>query len=233
MNTLFNDGTTFALGGIIVILVLREVFSFLKNNGNKKNGTVTEHIKKATDENNQRLREMAIHNQSTTKTMDRIAASSEEQLKVMTRLVALFDPTSSLESDCNVAVSLTFGDGTIATITFSTKGHMFEGIREHFTIHKGNAFIFMKDFQTLTIDIIEKRFKTSRWFRDQGHEAKVCRSYSMVRPQGSDFEDTPLSYIWETGDLFLKTKEALEQQKKITLQPYSEDILRRQSSSNS
>jgi predicted dehydrogenase len=135
------------------------------------------------------------------------------------------NPTSAAEPDSNVAVSYTFGDGTIATITFSAKGDIFEGIREHFIFHKGDAYMMLEDFQTLTVDIKEKRHKTSRFFRDQGHEAKLLRSYSMVRPQGPAFNGSPLSYIWETGELFLKTKEALEEDKKITIGPYSEDKL--------
>ncbi len=37
-------------------------------------------------------------------------------------------PSRSVASDCDVAVSYLFGDGTIALISFSSKGHTFEGV---------------------------------------------------------------------------------------------------------
>ncbi len=149
------------------------------------------------------------------------------------RYPIVINPTVSEKTDCDIAVTYTFGDGTIAIITFSAKGHTFEGVRERFSAHKGNTLITLDDFRTLKIDVLDKVIKKKLWSRDHGHEQNIKRSYSMVRPEGDQSTDSLLSYIWETGDLFLKTKEALEQQTKITLQAYSDDLLRQQSTSNS
>ncbi|NJL59066.1 MAG: Gfo/Idh/MocA family oxidoreductase, partial [Desulfobacteraceae bacterium] len=62
-------------------------------------------------------------------------------------------PTRWEKSDCDIAVSYIFGDGTIAAITFSAKGHTFEGVRERFSAHRGNVLISMDDFKNLTVEV--------------------------------------------------------------------------------
>jgi len=100
MEELIETGQPLAIAGILILLILREVFSFLRKgkddipvlkNGSSKEKTVMEHIKRSTDENNQRLREMEINNHNTEKTMDRVANNAEEQTKMLTRLVILFE----------------------------------------------------------------------------------------------------------------------------------------------
>jgi predicted dehydrogenase len=129
-------------------------------------------------------------------------------------------PTRWEKFDCDIAVTYVFGDGTIAAITFSAKGHLFEGVSERFTAQKGNALIRLDDFKRLTIDVVEKRRVISPVFRDHGHEANIKRSYEMVRPAVGGFEGWSLGNIWGTGELFLKTKDALEQNNKIILTAY-------------
>jgi predicted dehydrogenase len=142
------------------------------------------------------------------------------------RYPILITPTVAARVDCDIAVTFTFGDGTIAAITFSEKGHAFEGVRERFAAHKGNTLISMDDFQTLTVEVVEKKHRTSLWFRDHGHERTIRRSYSMSRPEEAGFNGSPVAYIWETGELFLRAKEALEQKRVIAVEAFSEDRLR-------
>jgi predicted dehydrogenase len=139
-------------------------------------------------------------------------------------------PTRAERSDCDIAVTFTFGDGSIAAITFSAKGHTFEGVREMFCAHRGNVLISMSDFRELEIEIVDQKKKYRPWFRDHGHSGAIERSYQMSkqgnsRGVGSDSTNDPdttpsesVQYIWETGQLFLKTKEALEARTVITLQ---------------
>ncbi len=134
-------------------------------------------------------------------------------------------PTRSEKSDCDIAVNYIFGDGSIAAITFSAKGHTFEGVRERFAAHRGNVLISMDDFKNLVCEVVDRKHIISLLFRDHGHEDRIRRSYEMVR---SDRELQPgctTSYVWETGQLFLKTKEALEKDKAITLQPFEQSFL--------
>jgi predicted dehydrogenase len=131
-------------------------------------------------------------------------------------------PTRSERSDCDIAVTYTFGDGTIAAITFSAMGHTFEGVKERFAAQRGNVMITMDDFKDLVVEVVDKKYVTSSFYRDHGHEVAIRSSYEMVRPSGEPDPGCDVSYIWETAQLFLQTRKALEQNKVITLQPYQE-----------
>lgn len=121
------------------------------------------------------------------------------------------------KSDCDIVVSYVFADGTIAAITFSAKGHAFEGVRERFAGHRGNTLMALSDFRSLTVDRGADRTRLVRPFRDHGHENRITTSYGM-RPFGSGESKLPaVRYVWETADLFLGTKEALEEQREVVL----------------
>lgn len=128
-------------------------------------------------------------------------------------------PTRAEKSDCDIAVTYVFGDGSIAAITFSAKGHTFEGVRERFAAHRGNVLIAMDDFQTLTVENIDRKKTTTNLFRDHGHQAAIRASYQLVRNADGPLNPgaTP-EYVWETGELFLRTKDALERNEVVTLQ---------------
>lgn len=131
------------------------------------------------------------------------------------------NPTRGKKSDCDIAVTYTFGDESIAAITFSAKGHTFEGVRERFAAHRGNVLISMDDFNDLTVEVIEKKYKVARFFRDHGHELSIVRSYEMVRPRkGVAASGCSIDYVWETGNLFLKTRDALETNQAVVVQAY-------------
>lgn len=135
------------------------------------------------------------------------------------------NPTRGKKSDCDIAVTYTFGDESIAAITFSAKGHTFEGVRERFAAHRGNVLISMDDFKDLIVEVIDKKHKVSPFFRDHGHELSIKRSYEMAQPrQGAASGGCSVDYVWETGNLFLKTREALETNREIVLQPYCRDL---------
>jgi predicted dehydrogenase len=130
-------------------------------------------------------------------------------------------PAGGAKPHSDMVVTYLFGDGSISVISFSVKSDPFEGIRERFTGHRGRALICMDDFKNLTIDVGHKKHKIRRLFRDQGHEANIKRSYEMVSPQrGGSSAGSSIEYVWETGELFLKTREALKLNKTITLEPY-------------
>ena len=113
------------------------------------------------------------------------------------------NPTRGKKSDCDIAVTYTFGDESIAAITFSAKGHTFEGVRERFAAHRGNILISMDDFKDLMVEVVEKKYNLSSMFRDHGHELNIKRSYEMVRPSSGILESgCSIDYVWETGNLF-------------------------------
>jgi len=132
------------------------------------------------------------------------------------------NPTRGKKSDCDIAVTYIFGDESIATITFSAKGHTFEGVRERFTAQRGNVLIFMDDFRNMTVEVVDKKHRIRQLFRDHGHEVNIKASYEMVRPQNGQLQSgCSVQYVWETGNLFLKTREALESSKVVTIQGIS------------
>lgn len=134
-------------------------------------------------------------------------------------------PTKAAKSDSDIAVTYTFGDGSIAALTFSAKGHTFEGVRERFAAHRGDVLVFMDDFQSLIIETnAEKRNLGSRR-RDHGHRAAIEYSYSASRTAPGDPSRLPVAYIWESGELFLKTKEALDQDCVQVVEAYSPERL--------
>ena len=85
--------------------------------------------------------------------------------------------------------------------------------------------MYMDNFETLTVDILDKRVKIRSFFREHGHEDNIKRSYEMVRKNAKQTPGCSVAYVWETGELFLKTREALENVQKITLQPFDESRL--------
>jgi len=136
------------------------------------------------------------------------------------RFPIIITPTRADKSDCDIAVTFIFGDGSIGAISFSAKGHTFEGVRERFAAHRGNALIAMDDFRTLTVEIVEKKHRLALPFRDHGHENNILSSYALVRPVQLKPRRCSVKYVWETAMLFLKTKEALEQNRTIVVEAY-------------
>jgi predicted dehydrogenase len=140
------------------------------------------------------------------------------------RFPVLITPTRSARSDCDIAVTYVFGDGSIGAITFSAKGHAFEGVKEHYCAHRGNALVAMEDFKRLTVDVGPDKMVWTLPSRDHGHERSIVGSYlSAADPKTSG---CAISYVWEAGQLFLRTKEALESSRQISMQawrPASDD----------
>lgn len=135
-------------------------------------------------------------------------------------------PTRGTKPDCDIAVSYLFGDGSIAVITFSAKGYTFEGVRERFAVHRGNVLAALDDFKILVIEEGANKRVIAPRIRAHGHEENICRSYRMLTGAAQDFGGCTLKYVWETGMLFLKTREALETNQKLILMPFDEVFLR-------
>jgi len=130
-------------------------------------------------------------------------------------------PTRGEKSDTDIAVTYLFGDGTVAAITFSAKGHTFEGVRESFAAHRGDVLISMSDFKSLCIETVAHKERNRALFRDHGHEENIRSSYEMSPKGGASFGGCEVAYVWETGELFLATREALEERRTVELEPYA------------
>jgi predicted dehydrogenase len=129
-------------------------------------------------------------------------------------------PTPGDNTGSGLAVTYRFSDNSVAAITFSAKGHTFEGVRERFAAHRGDVLIAMDDFKHLTADLGEKKSVKRLPYRDHGHEEAIRRSYEMVRSRKGMRPGGTIQYVWETGMLFLKTKHALDRNEMVIVERY-------------
>lgn len=130
-------------------------------------------------------------------------------------------PASSSKSQSDFVVSYEFADGSLAVITMSSKGHTFEGVAERLNVHRGNVLLAMSDFQALTIKTDHRSRDHSGFYRDHGHEGAITRSYKMRADRlDADSRESMIKDIWESANLMLRTKDAIENGKKITAYGY-------------
>jgi predicted dehydrogenase len=132
----------------------------------------------------------------------------------------MISPTRAEKSDSDIAVTLAFADGTIAAITFSAKGHTFEGVKERFSAHKGNCLLTMNDFQTLQIERVHSKKRFRNLFRDHGHRENIVSAAENVLHDLPYDRAAHLAHLWNTGLLFLKTKEALEKNERVVVEEF-------------
>lgn len=118
--------------------------------------------------------------------------------------------TAPSGSKSDFVFSVLFADRSCATITFSAKGHAFEGVREVLNVHKGNLLGNITDFQTMSLEIIDNRIKKSLLFRDHGHKANIVNSLVSARGESTD-------YIYLTARFFLAFKEALDTNQNVVV----------------
>jgi predicted dehydrogenase len=106
-------------------------------------------------------------------------------------------------SKSDFVVSLIFADQSCASITFSAKGHTFEGVREVLNIHKGNLLGNLTDFQTLSVEVVEQKIVRRQFYRDHGHNLNILNSLN------SDHGEDP-RYVIATAKLFLAIRGAID-----------------------
>jgi len=128
-------------------------------------------------------------------------------------------PTRSARSDCDIAVTYLFGDGSIGVITFSAKGHAFEGVKERYAAHRGSTLIEMDDFQRVIADVGASKTVRSLRHRDHGHEQSVVKSYQIAADPAA--QGLEVGYVWESAQLFLRTKQALEGSASISMDAWA------------
>jgi hypothetical protein len=101
------------------------------------------------------------------------------------RYPILVTPTRSAKSDCDIAVTYIFGDGSIGAIAFSRKGHAFEGVKERCSAHRGDTLIAMDDFKQLVADVGADKTVWSLCSRDHGHGESMLNTYKRPRDFGA------------------------------------------------
>lgn len=123
-------------------------------------------------------------------------------------------PATPAGAKSDFVVSIIFADQSCASITFSAKGHTFEGVREVLNIHKGNVLANLTDFQSLTYEVIEKKTKRVLRHREHGHETNIV--HSMASCAGENGGET-VAYIEATARFFLAVRQAIDSGEKVVL----------------
>jgi predicted dehydrogenase len=123
---------------------------------------------------------------------------------------------SAPEARSDFAISILFADGSVAAITFSAKGHTFEGVREVLNAHRGDVLLALNDFHNLRIEIGPTRRTYRTFFRDHGHRANIENSYLAVRDNEYS-RAISLNYSNFTAQLFLAVKKAVDSGKSVTI----------------
>ncbi len=126
-------------------------------------------------------------------------------------------PATSNKYKSDFVISYEFSDGSLAVLTMSSKGHTFEGVSERLSIHRGNVLISLMDFEKLVIKNLNKEKRFSPLYRDHGHEGAITRSYENVK-LGKGYS---VKQIWESANLMLRTKEAVEKESVIVAIGYN------------
>ena len=130
-------------------------------------------------------------------------------------------PTRAAKSDTDIVVTYTFPDETIALISFSAKGHTFEGVKEKLSAHKGDTLIAMDDYKTLTIEVREHKRTLVNAFRDHGHARNILAAYDVIFNGAPYDREAVRRHVLNTAHLFLGTKRALESNQQVTLEAYA------------
>jgi len=137
------------------------------------------------------------------------------------RYPVVVHPARAAQTDADIAVSYVLGDGSIAAITFSAKGHAFEGVREHMELHRGDLLLSLDDFKALHARVRERRHRLRLRYRDHGHRAAIMSSYAMTGRGETRENGLSVDYVWNTAQLFLRTREALEANEPRVVAGYS------------
>jgi predicted dehydrogenase len=124
-------------------------------------------------------------------------------------------PATPAAGRSDFVVSIVFADGSCAAITFSAKGHTFEGVREVINVQRGEVIAGISDFQTLTIDEVERRSRIRLRHRDHGHKANIVDALERALADGARGEDP--RYVAATAALFLGVRDAIDQGRAVSL----------------
>jgi predicted dehydrogenase len=118
-------------------------------------------------------------------------------------------PACEPASKSDFCVGIKFNDHSLAGITFSAKGHTFEGVHEKLNAHRGDALVSITDFKQSTIEIMERKRKFTTLHRDHGHSQNIKNSYLAVR-DNDRARAVDARYNKATALIFLGVKKAID-----------------------
>jgi predicted dehydrogenase len=123
----------------------------------------------------------------------------------------IVNPGSVSTSKSDFALSFDFADGSVASITFSAKGHAFDGVREYLNIHRGSSLISMQDFHESILHRGSSRAHYRSLYRDHGHRANIVNSLRATHGES-------LHTIAMSARLFLAAKRANDSKQSVRVE---------------
>lgn len=130
-----------------------------------------------------------------------------ELVGIENALPARVVPTAAPDAKSDFVTAIEFADGSLASLTFSAKGHTFEGVREVLNLHKGDLLADLKDFKSMSLVRGSARKRVTTFHRDHGHRANVINSFNSVRNSDPSLAVDP-RYLAATAKLFVAIKKA-------------------------
>ena len=119
-------------------------------------------------------------------------------------------PSTPHGAKSDYVVSVMFADRSCVSITFSAKGHTFEGVREVLNVHKGDLLANLTDFESLTAEVVAERHTRKLLHRDHGHGINIVNS--LRSEKGED-----PTYIIATAMFFLAIRKAIDSGQSVEL----------------
>lgn len=141
---------------------------------------------------------------------------SLEMIGVERAFPCVITPTSHPDAKSDFGIGIRFADGSVAGITFSVKGHLFEGVREVLQAHRGDTLVRLWDFEKTLIETVDKRYQFKTRHRDHGHGTNIVDSYESVYRNLTSDAIGP-AYLAATSELFLGVKKALDTGESVTI----------------
>ena len=128
-------------------------------------------------------------------------------------------PSSRPTSKSEYSITIDCADGSLVSLSFSAKGHTFEGVREVMSLHRGGTLVLLRDFEETRLQKGSTHRVHRTLFRDHGHQANILNSYNgAIGITASSGE--PLSYVMNSGRLSLAARTALETGVQVTLEAW-------------
>jgi hypothetical protein len=132
-------------------------------------------------------------------------------------------PTRSTVNTEDLVVAYSFHGGSLGVISFSSKGHTFEGVRERLLAYRGECQVALDDFEQLRVERLDRKWRYRSFYRDHGHQASLLAAFENSIKRGPYDHRRQREYVANTAMLFLKTKEAVDRNVPVMANGYQEE----------
>ncbi|MGH8612428.1 MAG: hypothetical protein ACREYF_10415 [Gammaproteobacteria bacterium] len=93
------------------------------------------------------------------------------------------------------------------------------------SLHCGDLLVRLDDFQRMVVERGASKRRIAETFRNHGHAEAILGTFDAASGIQNAANDCDVAYVWETGDLFLKTKLALDTATIQTVERFSPQAL--------